>query len=318
MGAMSGSDANELDRLSHQISGVSKRLTSGQARLGSALHSSPWRGTNADRFRQQWDGEYRKSVIGAGQFLTEATNALRENARQQRDASGIVHSSNSAAMLLGSFATVSAGLVAVARWFSIAHGSKLEMDVAALRWRDSRAVDLGNGVTAEGSANVSVMHASAAVAANSSLGAGGLDAAAHAGLGLNAVDAHADGRLGTDELSVGASADGSVGASADADGKLHLGPDGAAAAIGAGAYAGLQISGKASADLGGVKPAMKATAYAGIGGHANADLSVTPQRVTIKLDVGAALVLGAGVSTEIDIEPARVARNISHFFDPFH
>ncbi|MCU1498034.1 MAG: hypothetical protein JWM47_1987, partial [Acidimicrobiales bacterium] len=53
------------------------------------IHASPWHGRKADRFRHQWDGEYRRSIGMAAQFLDEAAEILRRNAREQRDASGV-------------------------------------------------------------------------------------------------------------------------------------------------------------------------------------------------------------------------------------
>jgi uncharacterized protein YukE len=90
MGQTSGADADALDGLAHEVGELASRLRSAQARLGRAIHSSPWNGRTADRFRQQWDGEYRRSMLGASQFLTSASTELRTHAQQQRDASGVV------------------------------------------------------------------------------------------------------------------------------------------------------------------------------------------------------------------------------------
>jgi hypothetical protein len=86
---MSGSDADALDALAHQMGGKSSKIQGVSKRLGREIHGSPWHGRNADRFRRDWDGEYRRSLAEAASFLQQAGEVLHRNAREQRDASGI-------------------------------------------------------------------------------------------------------------------------------------------------------------------------------------------------------------------------------------
>jgi len=86
---MSGSDADALDALAHRMGGKSSKIQGVSKRLGREIHGSPWRGRNADRFRRDWDGEYRRSLAAAASFLQQAGEELHRNAREQRDASGI-------------------------------------------------------------------------------------------------------------------------------------------------------------------------------------------------------------------------------------
>jgi uncharacterized protein YukE len=86
---MSGSDADALDALAHQMGGKSSKIQGVSKRLGREIHGSPWHGRNADRFRRDWDGEYRRSLAEAATFLQQAGEGLHRNAREQRGASGI-------------------------------------------------------------------------------------------------------------------------------------------------------------------------------------------------------------------------------------
>lgn len=87
MTTMWGADADALDALAVQVRSSGRGLDGTQARLSRSIHASPWRGPNADRFRHQWDGEYRRSMLAASSFLDDAGEALERNADQQRTAS---------------------------------------------------------------------------------------------------------------------------------------------------------------------------------------------------------------------------------------
>lgn len=84
---ISGADADALDALAGDVESAAHRLRRSQAKLGSAIHSSPWSGGNAERFRERWDSEYRRSMLAAAAFLDAAGEGLQRNADEQRDAS---------------------------------------------------------------------------------------------------------------------------------------------------------------------------------------------------------------------------------------
>lgn len=84
---ISGADADALDALASDVEAAAHRLRRSQAKLGSAIHSSPWSGGNAERFRERWDSEYRRSMLAAAAFLDAAGEGLQRNADEQRDAS---------------------------------------------------------------------------------------------------------------------------------------------------------------------------------------------------------------------------------------
>jgi hypothetical protein len=83
-----GADADALDRLADQLESEATALEGMHRALGRQLYSAPWRGGSADRFRQNWGGNHAGQVSRAAEFLRANARSLRDNARQQRDASG--------------------------------------------------------------------------------------------------------------------------------------------------------------------------------------------------------------------------------------
>ncbi len=84
---MTGADADELDRLAHEIDQLASRFAGARTDIDRTLRAAPWHGAGANRFRHQWSGEFARSLVAAEHFLDDAAKALRDNARQQRDAS---------------------------------------------------------------------------------------------------------------------------------------------------------------------------------------------------------------------------------------
>ena len=83
-----GADADALDQLARMVEDEAAALEELHRGLTRKLHSSPWEGPGADRFRTRWTGEHARQVHQAAEFLRSNGQGLREHARQQRDASG--------------------------------------------------------------------------------------------------------------------------------------------------------------------------------------------------------------------------------------
>jgi len=88
MSTMTGADADELDRAAGELRQSAQQVGRIRTTVRSQVHSTPWHGRSADRFRQQWDSTYTRSMLDAEHFLREATTTLQLNAEQQRRASG--------------------------------------------------------------------------------------------------------------------------------------------------------------------------------------------------------------------------------------
>jgi len=90
-GPMSGADAEELDRVARDLVQLADRFGATRGSTERSLQGAPWHGPGADRFRQRWSAEYARWLMSAEHFLREASRELHDNARQQRDASGVTH-----------------------------------------------------------------------------------------------------------------------------------------------------------------------------------------------------------------------------------
>jgi uncharacterized protein YukE len=168
--------------------------------------------------------------------------------------------------------------------------------------------DLGNGVTASGTATASLLAASGSASAG--ISAAGLTAKAEGKATL--VSAEAEGKVGNQYASLNGKASAEVGVAGSAEASLTK--DGLKAGVGASAFAGVQASATAQVDVGGVKPSVTGHVYAGIGAHANADVEVTVSHVKASVDVGAALGVGAGVSFDVDVDVNEVTNNLKGLF----
>jgi len=109
-----GADTDALDHLAITFDNNAEMIKSHRARINHAIHTAPWHGANADRFRDNWNRDYMRSLLAAADSLHEAASILRRNAAEQRSASGGSTSSGG----IGAVLTVGAGVVG-----AVAHGS---------------------------------------------------------------------------------------------------------------------------------------------------------------------------------------------------
>lgn len=85
---MYGADAEELDRIAALAGSKAARMEAIRRDLGRRVHSSPWEGRSAERFRRQWETDFNRVMVEAVGFLHSAERELRLNAAQQLQASG--------------------------------------------------------------------------------------------------------------------------------------------------------------------------------------------------------------------------------------
>lgn len=88
MSRMVGADPAALDRMAGVLRAASRSMTSTGRRLNPLVQSSPWTGRNADRFRHQWNSEYRRAIDDAARFLSDGATHLTRQAEEQRRISG--------------------------------------------------------------------------------------------------------------------------------------------------------------------------------------------------------------------------------------
>ncbi len=84
-----GADPEQLDRLAAHLGDCASVLAQHRLTLNAHLYSCPWHGHEADRFRQEWASRLAPALAAAVSALHNAQVILRQNADQQRQASGV-------------------------------------------------------------------------------------------------------------------------------------------------------------------------------------------------------------------------------------
>lgn len=86
--AQLGADVEALDGLARRFRESADQLRSMTNQLSSQIHAAWWQGSDAERFRGDWDGTYRAQLEQVAARLEETSAAVTTQAQQQRDASG--------------------------------------------------------------------------------------------------------------------------------------------------------------------------------------------------------------------------------------
>lgn len=86
-GQVYGADADALDALAQRFEQSASQLERAGQQLRSQLYNSPWRGSDADLFRNEWDSSHARTIAAAVGFLNDGCDRLTRNAREQRTAS---------------------------------------------------------------------------------------------------------------------------------------------------------------------------------------------------------------------------------------
>lgn len=87
--AVTGSDITALRALATQFESCAERLNTLQRLLTYQLNGPmSWRGPDAERFRQEWNGREVPRISATASALSTAADALRRNADEQEQASG--------------------------------------------------------------------------------------------------------------------------------------------------------------------------------------------------------------------------------------
>ena len=87
MGGMIGADVEQLNSAAAEFSRSGAELHKIAGTITGGLHSSPWYGPGADRYRHVWDSLDRKALIAAGDTLKEIARQLSAEANAQVNAS---------------------------------------------------------------------------------------------------------------------------------------------------------------------------------------------------------------------------------------
>lgn len=84
--AVWGADVRALDALATRIAGVADQLEQSRRTTSATVHAAPWRGGDAESFRQEWV-QHARAMDAAARALRQAATDLRRDAQQQTQAS---------------------------------------------------------------------------------------------------------------------------------------------------------------------------------------------------------------------------------------
>lgn len=83
-----GADPDDLERLAVRMDAASSNVDRIRSAVDVSVRRAPWNGRVADRFKADWSSQHAAALRAAAEFLTGASNSLRRNAEEQRNASG--------------------------------------------------------------------------------------------------------------------------------------------------------------------------------------------------------------------------------------
>ncbi len=83
-----GLDPEAMSALQKQLQADAGAITSLTKKLDGLLKAAWWEGSDATKFRSEWDGNHRAQLARVAAALEAAAQAVATNVGQQRQASG--------------------------------------------------------------------------------------------------------------------------------------------------------------------------------------------------------------------------------------
>lgn len=303
MSTVYGADVAQLRELARSFDSCADRLEGGRSSLTGAIDASPWQGPDAQRFRGDWTGTHSRRMSGAVDALRTGARELRRNADEQERASA-----------------VDSGEVASTPGIRDGAAPNAEPHVTYVRTASGETVRIEQSVDdAQGTAG-STSEARSGLHGDLDAGVGTADGEyrAHASV-------HGEAGLATEESTTfagggvaGESGYGTfAGARGDLDAGASVGLDGIDGRVGAGVFAGSEVTAHGDVDLGAVGGGVEAGVRAGIGAEAHASAHIGPDEIRIEAKVGLALGVGISLKPSITIKPAAIVDAITSIRWPF-
>ena len=86
--AQLGADVEELDRLARKFDEEAQQISQATQQISSQVQSTWWKGTDADRFKSEWNSNYASQLRKIAEALKQVGSTVRKQAAQQRQTSG--------------------------------------------------------------------------------------------------------------------------------------------------------------------------------------------------------------------------------------
>ncbi|HEY8701981.1 MAG TPA: hypothetical protein VIM08_13655 [Arthrobacter sp.] len=81
--AIWGADVQQLKDLGSKLQAGASEIENQKSALNKALHSTDWKGPDADKFRTDWDSNHMTQLSRVADALKEASQKAKQNADQQ-------------------------------------------------------------------------------------------------------------------------------------------------------------------------------------------------------------------------------------------
>lgn len=85
--AQLGADPEELERLSKKFEQEAQQIQQAQQQITNQVNSVWWKGPDADKFRNEWEGQFASQLKKIAEALRQTGTIVRKQAQQQRQTS---------------------------------------------------------------------------------------------------------------------------------------------------------------------------------------------------------------------------------------
>jgi uncharacterized protein YukE len=85
--AQLGNDPEQLDHLSKKFEQEAQQIAQATQQISSQVNSVWWKGPDADRFRNEWEGQFSAQLKKIAEALRQTGTIVRKQAQQQRQTS---------------------------------------------------------------------------------------------------------------------------------------------------------------------------------------------------------------------------------------
>ena len=85
--AQLGNDPEQLDQLSKKFEQEAQQIQQATQQISNQVNSVWWKGPDADRFRNEWEGQFAAQLKKISEALRQTGTIVRKQAQQQRQTS---------------------------------------------------------------------------------------------------------------------------------------------------------------------------------------------------------------------------------------
>ena len=85
--AQLGADVEQLDSLSKKFDAEAQMIAQATQQISAQVNSTWWKGPDADKFRNEWEGQFASQLKKIAEALRQVGTVVRKQAQQQRQTS---------------------------------------------------------------------------------------------------------------------------------------------------------------------------------------------------------------------------------------